>query len=650
MNGYVNSIAALSSGEVYVGGSFTSVSNIEAIKIAKYNSSDTSWSSLNYDFINGVDGTVHAIFALSADEIYVGGSFAKAGGVACVNIAKWNGSVWSDIGSDLVGIIYTIYALSSNEIYVGGKFTSVTAANSPNVAVYDGSAWKSVDFGTNNTVTTIFALHSGAIYIGGYFTKVGIAAAANTDANYIALYDGSVLSTFGDTSTEATINGPVFSIYGLSSTDIYIGGSFTKVYDFVATKYILCNNIIKWNSVATKWSPLIYGANIGVDGIVNSIHALSTTEVYVGGSFIKAGGVTSNRIAQWNGVKWSTMGTIPGTANKVSTVFAISTNEVYVGGSFSTAGGINVKNIALWNGTIWQAIAAANLTNDPPSTVSKITAIKSCNHTKDIVKLKSNIDNYSKLHDKLNAIDGTINDLCMINDNEVYIAGLFKKVGDILCNNIARWDGTTLHNLFSSYAGTNGEIKAVHSLTPNNIYVGGFFDIAGCRPCNNVAMWNGSKWQPLYCGTDGVVYTIYALSPNEVYIGGSFSSAGSTRCNNVAKWDGIKWCSLGKGTNGIVNAIYAISSDEIYIGGKFEFAGTCIANNVARWNGNKWVSIGFDDNTGVNGEVTTINASYSDRLCINGKFTVAGCTNVKNSATWVKKLFKWIPSESDVIV
>src|SRR6266496_1342121 len=48
----------------------------------------------------GVDGGVNAIAVSDANGyVYVGGRFSLAGGISAPNIARWNGSSWSALGS-----------------------------------------------------------------------------------------------------------------------------------------------------------------------------------------------------------------------------------------------------------------------------------------------------------------------------------------------------------------------------------------------------------------------------------------------------------------------------------------------------------------------------------------------------------------------
>jgi hypothetical protein len=88
-----------------------------------------------------------------------------------------------------------------------------------------------------------------------------------------------------------------------------------------------------------------------MNGSVNAL-AVSGTDLYAGGYFTTAGGVTANRIAKWNGSAWSALGS---GMNYPVNALAVSGTDLYAGGSFSTAGGVSAKSIAKWNGSAWWA-------------------------------------------------------------------------------------------------------------------------------------------------------------------------------------------------------------------------------------------------------------------------------------------------------
>src|SRR6266545_948850 len=144
LNDQVAAIAMIGT-DVYVGGSFTDAGGVaNADYIAKWNG--TNWSSLG----SGLDGVVTAM-AVSGTNVYVGGLFTHAGGVAAKGIAKWDGTAWSVLGTASDGGEIRAVAASGTDVYIGGHiYTSATGANS--IAKWDGTTWSALGSGVGSYV------------------------------------------------------------------------------------------------------------------------------------------------------------------------------------------------------------------------------------------------------------------------------------------------------------------------------------------------------------------------------------------------------------------------------------------------------------------------------------------------------------------
>lgn len=142
---------------VYIGGRFTVAGNVAANYVAKWDG--TSWSSLGTGRANGMNDAVFSLAVNSTGDLYAGGYFSQAGGMPASGVAKWNGRAWSNLGSGLAnqfsGIQPAVWALAvagNGDLYAGGIIGRAGGVVANNVAKWDGTSWSSLGTGTSNGV------------------------------------------------------------------------------------------------------------------------------------------------------------------------------------------------------------------------------------------------------------------------------------------------------------------------------------------------------------------------------------------------------------------------------------------------------------------------------------------------------------------
>ncbi len=318
---------------------------------------------------------------------------------------------------------------------------------------------------------------------------------------------------------------------------------------------------------AIGWSAL----GTGTDGNVYAL-AVIGSDLYVGGAFTTAGGVSANRVAKWDGTNWSALGT--GVNGQVNAL-AVVGSDLYAGGVFSSAGGSPASNIAKWNGTNWSALGAG--------------------------------------------VSSAVNALAVIG-SDLYVGGSFITAGSITVNRVAKWDGTSWSALGT---GVDNTVWAF-AVTGSDLYVGGNFTNAGGASANRVAKWDGTNWSALGTGVSQAASTVYSLAVlgGYLYAGGLFNSAGSVTAYGIARWNITTsvWSALGTGlgANNRAYSMLAVGSD-LYVGGVFTTAGGVSASNIAKWNGTSWSALG----TGLNSSASALAVIGSD-LYVGGPFTTAG--------------------------
>jgi hypothetical protein len=132
----------------------------------------------------------------------------------------------------------------------------------------------------------------------------------------------------------------------LPSGDLVAGGRF-------ATPAL---NIARWDGAA--WWPLGSGVSGGENASVLALHVLPNGDLVACGTFEFAGGHPADRIARWDGARWSTLDTgLGGTPPNafyppsVLAVTALRSGEIVAGGSFTAAGGQTSAYWARWTET-----------------------------------------------------------------------------------------------------------------------------------------------------------------------------------------------------------------------------------------------------------------------------------------------------------
>lgn len=166
----VNSVV-LNGGSVLAGGSFSSVgsdprSNAAAISTTTGNA--TAWSP-------NPDGTVNtiAVDPDNADAIFLGGSFANAGGAARANLAKVNGSDGSAVSgwqADTDGAVNALVVFSGN-LYLAGTYTTTGGNAYGPMSGIDANTGEVLDWQPtpSGVIRTMTLTSSGLLAIGGDF-------------------------------------------------------------------------------------------------------------------------------------------------------------------------------------------------------------------------------------------------------------------------------------------------------------------------------------------------------------------------------------------------------------------------------------------------------------------------------------------------
>jgi hypothetical protein len=338
---------------VVVAGAFNRAGGGRAFQLAKWSSRSGEWQTLadpgpHQGVYEGLLGTV----AVDQGNVYVGGSEMIVGGVVAYGIAKWDGTAWSTLGegetNGVNGYVNVIAPTGDGGLIVGGLFSRAGEATAINVARWDGAAWSDLGVGVGGSPDSqVFsvAVDGTAVYAAGIFPVAG-----EIEANNIARWDGTQWSALAG----GIPAGPVLAVAAANGV-VYAGGQFPEASG------VAVSNIARWDG--SRWAPLGTAAANGIDGAVLAI-ALDGDRVYVGGEFATAGGVEASGLALWSNGEWSAVGGgIAPTPDGFGYVTALSVDfrgRLLVGGYFSGVGDIAANNAATWDpaSSTWSAFGS----------------------------------------------------------------------------------------------------------------------------------------------------------------------------------------------------------------------------------------------------------------------------------------------------
>lgn len=342
-NGRVSTILRVGD-TVYMGGSFTQLTNPDGTTVARNNLAAVDANTGRVTGWNpDANGSVRAM-ALSPDNasLYLGGTFTNVGGqyrsrLAVVNLAS--GAVnrqWSASANDTVWAL----AVSGNGVYAGGNFTAVKGQARNHLAKLDATTgapdpnWTpSADQvgGHYGSVRGMAFGDGGRLYVGGYFRSINgqptgnlVALDPNTGAvdggfrpnegngiQSLAVSGGRVFVGTGDdlegiNAFDATTGQLIWSLgYGAHTSPegdvqaiavqgdtVYAGGHFTRMHDQLRNRLVAVDAAT--GTIDSQWAPRISAEGLGVWAI-----AAYGPHVYVGGDFASVSGKPQARFAQF---------------------------------------------------------------------------------------------------------------------------------------------------------------------------------------------------------------------------------------------------------------------------------------------------------------------------------------------------------------
>lgn len=261
---------------------------------------------------------VRALTVAPKGDLLVGGLFQTIGGVSAQNIARWDGTAWSPLGSGINGTVSSIAVAPNGDVLAGGVFTQAGGAPARNIARWDGLAWSQLGIGTSSVRGLAVRSNGEILVAAGTLPMLWSGSTWSQLADLSAQHFHSVLTLpnddvlfLGDGYLQSSFTPAAIARWNGAAFDAMGGFSFGEAFHA-----IVCRNGDLFVggigiSVASGSSPLVRwtGATfVPVDatiaGAVNALAELPNGDLVVAGS-ITRGGQTLGHLLRWDGASWS---------------------------------------------------------------------------------------------------------------------------------------------------------------------------------------------------------------------------------------------------------------------------------------------------------------------------------------------------------
>jgi|GEM_PF-681609 len=443
---------------------------------------------------------------------------------------------------------------------------------------FSDADWVSMGVSTQTANINAVAVDpAGNLYVGGM--NFSFIQSTSSHQYNIARWNGSEWSTLGisfSPGMNPDVDGEV-KVLKMHGTDLYVGGMFATAGGMTA------NRVAKWDTVGRMWTTLGFGFQAGVGGEVKAIEIIGS-DVYVAGSIMNAGGNPASGIAKWNSMtmSWSALGS--GIFPVMVETLAVMGGDLYAGGSFFEIGGVQVSNIAKWSPTSGQWSA-----------------------------LGSGVDSGVRVV----AVNGT----------DLLVGGYFTTAGGVPANGIARWNGNAWSALGEGV--NDGTVEAI-AVNGSDIYVGGYFTTSGGVKRNRMALVSASGeldagFNP---GSNSTVLCTARQADGKLLLGGYIYSIDGVARSHLARLNADNTLDLNFNPliGSEVRSVAVQADGKILIAGGFTTVGGVTRNRVARLNEDGTLDSGFNPNvTGNFGTtVETVAVQADAKILIGGSFTAVG--------------------------
>ena len=322
--------------------------------------------------------------------------------------------------------------------------------------------------------------------------------------------------TFGTDQSPPSLGPAAAAFNGTAMTspsDVWAVGALSSEFGTAIATLAEHWNGSSWTIVSTP-SPGL--APYFGDGL-NSVAAVSSSDVWaVGQAGLSLGG-ESALIEHWDGTAWAVVPSPQVSSSTLTSVSATSSTNVWAAGSYHTSQGYRAL-VEVWNGSTW------SLVSDSDSAVTSISATSPT----DVWATANDVEHW----------DGSSWSIVSTLPASAVTAVASNDVWVIEANTqLAHWDGSTWHVVSSPQI---GNLHAISANTSNNAWAVGLS--SSNQPVTE--HWDGSTWSQVNApnGSHSGGLLAVALNGSSAFAVGDHASEPHRELQGLQiRWDGSKW-------------------------------------------------------------------------------------------------------------
>lgn len=496
----VNALALDADGNLFAGGSFVSASGLGRsgiVKLSPAGVADPTWNP-------SPNGSVVSLATDATGNVWVGGVFTSIGGLSRLHVAKLSGTGvgaadpgWNPSPDEPVGSI-TVDA--GGNVYIGGLFETVGGLSRLGFAAVSpaGVPQIAMDMEWPGTVDAFARQPDGSTIVGGDFVK-----ADGQPRRYLLRLraDGTV-----DPDWRPSPDRRVYALATNAAGDVYVGGTFTTI-DGQPRKGIAKLSGSGTGAVDPNWHPVL----AGFSGSVSEVAMSGAGELYIAGSFTAVGGLQRTYLAKLSGSGTGAVDPVwnPSPNSFVDAMTFDAAGNLHVGGNFTNVGGVARQRLA-------KLATSGTGVVDPdwhPSPNDRVMAL---------------------------AINAA---------GDIVAGGRFTTIDGLPRQGIARLGGGSGAVDPSWNPSANDDVTALAIDSAGDVYVGGEFAAIGGAPRERIARVFGGgtgaadpSWAPFVGGSEDVVTRVTDLkieASGNVWASGRFTSVDGQPRRGIAAF-GVK--------------------------------------------------------------------------------------------------------------